>query len=400
MADSDARPEPYRDLCSRCAKPVARCKSSAERIVCRDCRRASEKPYRDQCSRCGKAVQRGETSAGVIICLTCRRADPGYRPKSDQCAGCGKPVHRAKTSAAKISCNECRRAGRGPVRKRAADLEARPCPACGAIFTPKRRGDGNHTASCSFACSVILRYGSATEVPRGRSPRGCEMCGETYEPSYGGQRTCGRACGVELRRRKGNLAAASKARIASGKAHERFPSSRIFVRECARPSCGKLFTGRQRRRYCSPRCSARDYNATRRRRAPRQPTVCPDCLGPVDGPQRPGKRCAACRRWHRRAQRTRDGRAKKHGVRSEYYTVLQIVARDGLGCPMCGEPIDLDLPPGLEWSPVIEHRIPMCFRGPNVLENVQLSHNGCNEDKEAVCREARRGGRGVLVLAT
>lgn len=31
--------------------------------------------------------------------------------------------------------------------------------------------------------------------------RPCEVCALAYRPSYSGQRTCGRACGVELRRR-------------------------------------------------------------------------------------------------------------------------------------------------------------------------------------------------------
>lgn len=35
-----------------------------------------------------------------------------------------------------------------------------------------------------------------------RAPRRCEICGGHYHPNHGGQRTCSRACGVVLRRRK------------------------------------------------------------------------------------------------------------------------------------------------------------------------------------------------------
>jgi len=45
---------------------------------------------------------------------------------------------------------------------------------------------------------ATMRY-----APRGRTmtARTCEICGSTYSPSHSGQRTCGRVCGAELRRR-------------------------------------------------------------------------------------------------------------------------------------------------------------------------------------------------------
>ena len=38
--------------------------------------------------------------------------------------------------------------------------------------------------------------------PYSRAPRTCEICGAHYHPNHGEQRTCGRSCGVELKRRK------------------------------------------------------------------------------------------------------------------------------------------------------------------------------------------------------
>lgn len=40
-----------------------------------------------------------------------------------------------------------------------------------------------------------------------RHTRPCEVCSATYIPSYRDQRTCGRACGVILRRWNDTLAA-------------------------------------------------------------------------------------------------------------------------------------------------------------------------------------------------
>lgn len=40
--------------------------------------------------------------------------------------------------------------------------------------------------------------------PRTR-PRVCEVCSGAYEPTYSGQRTCGRDCGARLRVREGTL---------------------------------------------------------------------------------------------------------------------------------------------------------------------------------------------------
>jgi hypothetical protein len=34
-----------------------------------------------------------------------------------------------------------------------------------------------------------------------RAPRSCEICGAHYHPNHGGQRSCSRACGIELRKR-------------------------------------------------------------------------------------------------------------------------------------------------------------------------------------------------------
>lgn len=79
--------------------------------------------------------------------------------------------------------------------------------------------------------------------------KACEMCSGHYHPTYSGQRTCGRACGIALRRAAGNLGAAGRAR--------RQP--RPICKTCGKPclSLGSM--------YCSAACAgeaSRNLNQT------------------------------------------------------------------------------------------------------------------------------------------
>ena len=79
-------------------------------------------------------------------------------------------------------------------------------------------------------------------------------------------------------------------------------------------------------------------------------------------------------------------RAKKRGVKTEYYTRKQIFDRDGMDCYLCNIPVDLTAPhvqgqPGWEMYPHIEHVIPFALGGTDTLDNVKIAHAKCNIDK-------------------
>ena len=105
-------------------------------------------------------------------------------------------------------------------------------------FTPAAARAGQ-SVTCK-ACGKPYHYAA----------RSCEMCGAHYHPSYGQQRTCGRACGLQLRRRNGSFATGAEKR------RKNWPSSPVYARDCA--TCGEPFVGKHSGAlYCSPRCSSR-----------------------------------------------------------------------------------------------------------------------------------------------
>ena len=90
----------------------------------------------------------------------------------------------------------------------------------------------------------------------------CEVCGAHYHPSGGQVRTCGRKCGVELRRRKYNGKQSSKPRkrtcdCPTGSPHTCYV--RISYRNCA--ACGAVFISRGRTLTCSAECRAQHQAA-------------------------------------------------------------------------------------------------------------------------------------------
>ena len=88
---------------------------------------------------------------------------------------------------------------------------------------------------------------------------------------------------------------------------------------------------------------------------------------------------------HKRSQSSRD-RARKKGLKTEYYTRQQIFDRDGYDCYICNIPVDLEAAhvqgqPGWEMYPHVEHVIPLALGGDDTLANVKIAHAKCNMDK-------------------
>jgi hypothetical protein len=70
--------------------------------------------------------------------------------------------------------------------------------------TDKRRYSGPEHMECNRAAGALVRNGNRvrrSSGPHRPSRRNCEICGTPYRAGYREQRTCGRACGVELQRR-------------------------------------------------------------------------------------------------------------------------------------------------------------------------------------------------------
>ncbi len=91
------------------------------------------------------------------------------------------------------------------------------CAHCGKLFTAHTR----RAKFCSLKCRNASRFPSLRYCGCGqqllpgrhkcddcklRGSRSCEICERRYDPWYNGQRSCSRACGVELKRRNGRAA--------------------------------------------------------------------------------------------------------------------------------------------------------------------------------------------------
>src|SRR5882724_8670309 len=121
------------------------------------------------------------------------------------CIRCGKLTVTSRNSAPpeRRVCHPCRR--EEPQRKSYGDPRTCALPGCSVIYTPTHKAQ----RFCSVPCANKSGRGITTGS---RSARPCEICGRQLKAKGGGrtagyvQRTCSRACGVELRYRNGSLA--------------------------------------------------------------------------------------------------------------------------------------------------------------------------------------------------
>ncbi len=289
------------------------------------------------------------------------------------CSACGKEVSRnTKTSRPEITCRECRRKQPVPYGRRTAGQRERPpCKTCGGPLS------GQAKVYCSRQCSngrPGTRAGSRTARP-------CEICGQQFKAKGSGrtpgyvQRTCSRACGVELRRREYGWAGNGP--------RTHWPFTRVYIRPCEH--CGELFVGRTKiSRHCSQRCQ-RTADNYRRFGVPQCRCAC--------GTQIPARRkkcnaCLAADKKLRRQRKKRAERARKRGVRQEPYTLAEIAARDRYRCGICiaegrSRQARVDMTkavPHLK-APTVDHVLPLAEGGDDTRANVQLAHFGCNARK-------------------
>lgn len=60
---------------------------------------------------------------------------------------------------------------------------------------------------------------------------------------------------------------------------------------------------------------------------------------------------------------------------------MELLARDGRNCFLCGTPVDFDAEPLSGDYPTIEHKSAKANGGTNSLANLALAHRRCNERK-------------------
>lgn len=243
------------------------------------------------------------------------------------------------------------------------------CRKCDGLFSAK----DPRTLHCSRAC------GSAgPEKPK----KTCRECSRPFVPAR-------HAPGIYCSNRCSTLARRGAVRARH---------SRVFFRRC--PSCALSFVARNSRtRCCSSACrrvenivsATVSYRAkSRRSYAGRS---CPECgigFQPCYGEFR-RRFCstACCDRHHSRiAKGLRDERAQRNGI--EPFDPLEILARDGWRCRMCG----VDTPRSLRGTfednaPELDHIRPLSRGGGHTRANTQCACRRCNIEKsDAIARPA------------
>lgn len=71
-------------------------------------------------------------------------------------------------------------------------------------------------------------------------------------------------------------------------------------------------------------------------------------------------------------------RAGAAGVAFEPVYRIEVYERDGWVCQLCSLPVSWFLSWPHDWSPVLDHRVPLIQGGDHVESNVQLAHAVCN----------------------
>lgn len=265
----------------------------------------------------------------------------------------------------KRRCHPCRRED---PRDQHGSLAARRCaePTCEAIFTPGYRAVGRPAQTF---CSIRCRNRSANVArrsPTGRTVvRACEVCGSEFRGGRSDkpQRTCGRICGAELRRRE------------YGWAGSRPPRPRVVKPPQACLWCGRSCP--KGRRYCSPPC-VRAVHPYAKRVSSVAYGDCVDCGASFVRRAHAAGDAFCSERCMRRVRRRNDRHVRRTiARRGDRITIWTLGERDLWRCHICLDPV-AQARGNDDGSPSIDHLHPVSLGGTHTWGNVALAHRGCN----------------------
>lgn len=263
--------------------------------------------------------------------------------------------------------------------RRPETLCSAACVICGGDV--KARGAKTCSRPCYMArMREVSALGTATLIRA--AARYCEICGARYRRTYPEQRTCGRECGVTLKRRN---------RGPSIRSIPETPVAIVAVAECE--MCEVAFVTPDRDRttcstQCAKRLSWRRSNEKRRSEWDQSARGCPVCFADFrpTGPLQRYCTDACMKRARRRRERlsgtrseTHRQRALRYGRRYERVSPRAVFERDGWTCHLCRKPVPRDKKAPHPLSPTLDHIIPMSVPGgDHVYENVRTAHFRCN----------------------
>lgn len=226
-----------------------------------------------------------------------------------------------------------------------------------------------------------------------RKPRKCQECGSSFLGSTAKTRFCSLECsGRATRPRQLRLTCdhcgVSFLRRASENAKNR---GTFCTRDCA---------------YASRRARSKQPNETKFPRSKVYFPTCANCMDVFSSRKSSARLCKPCRN-RQKAASAKDRTMSLYALATQYVDgqyqgaqwragLLQLlVDRDGPNCGICRRKVDITLKSGTRGSkrgPSIDHIIPRSQGGSDDLNNLRLTHWGCNQ------RRGNRGGGEQLLL--
>lgn len=197
------------------------------------------------------------------------------------------------------------------------------------------------------------RGNSGNRNGRPRPPsRQCEVCAKPYRATYGGQRTCSRACGTVLR---------------CGPPKPK-PAPVQTVAELLTCRCGAAFLSeRADLRWCD---DCRTAGHHRYRPVDDSERTCPQCGGPFVAAFTGGRRRSYCSLKCANLARP-DFRISPAERRAIY-------RRDAFLCHLCGYRVRPRQQTGEPWSASLDHLTPRSRGGTDDVDNLATCHLWCN----------------------
>ena len=269
------------------------------------------------------------------------------------CGSCRAPLPAGKQRYCSSTCLNRERERRRRLRKGQADFTVRPiaCVKCGTPFD-EIKAQGNPRLYCDARCKGS-RYVPVPAATRTAWRRPCEWCGDTFDPSPN-MRTRQLYCSSPCLQR-GYQVRAGRLPVHGPPEPPRLrhpkPAGPPEPKACK--ACGYPFPATSSRRsYCSERCASAQIT-------PRIMALYRLATRELDIPKASMWRHKLC---------------------------VYLADRDGGRCHLCGKRVNLDLPSGPRGSdkgPSIDHLVPRSLGGGDELENLALSHWGCNRSKGA-----------------
>ena len=256
------------------------------------------------------------------------------------------------------------------------------CQGCGGQFTGRKR------KYCTKQCRSRL-YDYQKYRKQGRTLRSeitakaacnqthqCLWCGKAFQPNRAGRtKYCSRGCWFEFSSAKSNLVAGLSA------------SHKVHRVKCG--WCGCRFDSRNRKIYCSEKCSYFFHFTQARMKAEAEFVAvefsCRECGKRVQtsyGQPKTSFCSYACRRRNHGRIRRKIERARLREVQVERVDPIKVFNRDGWRCQICGTKTQKAKRGKVHpKAPELDHIVPLSVGGEHSYRNTQCACRECNSKK-------------------